>query len=155
MIKRYNINIILKIFLVLFSLSFISGEVLFILKAADLYKRLDFYFLIIGWPLISVLIFSMSTMRIELYDNYFLYKHLHLTAKIEFKDIFDITSQIILWQWYFIRYYKDGVLVRRVMQPMQGMYNFLNEVKKRRPDVILEQRIMLAINKLKSRGKIS
>jgi hypothetical protein len=155
MIKRYSVNFIIKIITALFSLFLICGEIFFILRVDFFSKRADFIFIISSLPLISLLIFSIATMRIELFDNYFIYKQFHLKAKIEFKDIFDVTSQIIGWRWYFIRYYKDGVLIRRIMQPMHNMYDFLNEIKKKRPDIILEQRITLEINKLKSRGKIS
>ena len=154
-IKKYRLNIIIKVMILLMSSLFIFIGIALIITTPTIDKDATFYFSLLVLLLIIFIIFSVATMRIEIYDNYLLFKHLHLKAKISFNEIVDVTSEIIMWRLYFIRYYKDGKLVRHTLFPMQNMYDLLNEIKKGNPNIVLEERIKLKINKLKSKGKIS
>ena len=152
--KKYKLNTSIKLLSILMGIFLLCMELAIIFAPASYNKDLRYYVVVFFLPFVILIILSICTIHIELYNDYFIHKQLQLKAKILFKDIVEITSQIVLFRLYFIRYYHTGVLIKRTIFPMNKMYDFLNELKKRSPDLILEERIKIKINELKSKGKI-
>jgi len=154
-IKKYYINKVQKLTNPLLGLLLLAGSIYLIIKGASYYTDFKFYFAVIICIIASPFIFFASTMRIEIYREQFILKYLKFNwNKIEFKDIVEITTLFLFARYYLIAYYKNGEITRRMFPPMQNMYDFLNEVRKRNPAVTFDKRIDRKIEKLKREGKI-